>query len=128
MRTSIRSLLVTGAAAALLVTMPAVASATDNSWELYTNNVLTASAVYDDSTNTVTVTDYEIDYLVPTLDVWPAGNPNGAHQACVTAVDLEVRTCSIDASEGTRLKGNLCMWVRGTTNLASCTAVEVFRR
>lgn len=129
MRVSIRSLLISGAAAALLVTAPGIASASDNSWELVENGVLSASAVYNDATNAVTVKDYEVDYLVPTLDIWVSGNPNGTHYPCATKYDLQVLTCApINLTEDTRLEGKLCMRIRGTAYITTCTAVEVFNR
>lgn len=128
MRASIRSLLVSGATAALLAGAPGVASANDNGWELYSGSVLSATAVFSDASNSVTVRDYEIDYLVPTLDIWRAGAPGGTHYACVTKADMEVRTCSVDVPEDTRLEGKLCQRVRGTTYIHSCTPVEAFYR
>lgn len=129
MRASIRSLLVSGAAAALLVSMPSVASASDSAWAYQNGSVTSATATYSDATNSVTVKDLQIDYLVPTLDVWRLGSQTGTHYPCATRVDGEVLTCApINVPENTIMAGKLCMYLRGTGTLHGCGAITYFTR
>ena len=123
-RTSSRGLLATVAALLCGVAFAVPAQASDQNWSVSDGGVLRAKASFDDAANRVYVTDGVDQYnRGAVLDVWRAGNKDGAHVKCYVTNGSSDQ-CPLIWVEDTALKGELC-WIEAYFSY-KCSPVKDF--